>query len=184
MTNDALTPFPPISPSPAFRNQRWQKFKIKDATRGPVTWKVKTAQVHLVDARAGRNHPSVPTDRRYWLILAKHPRTGETKYFISNAPANASLKELLEAAFARWHVEKWFERGKQEGGFGAFEVRTYTSLIRHWLSSRMAMFFLACQTKRLRGEKSADHARAGRRRCQYVGREDMAILAPFVCRSA
>ena len=122
----------------------------------------------------------MPTDRRYWLIVAKHPRTGEIKYFISNAPATASLKELLTAAFARWRVEKWFERSKQEAGFGAFEVRTYTSLIRHWLSSRLAMFFLSCQTQRLRGEKSADHVRAGRRRGQCDGGEDMANLAAFV----
>ena len=40
-------------------------------------------------------------------------------------------KTLMETAFERWRVEKWFERGKQECGFGAFEVRTYTSLIRH-----------------------------------------------------
>ena len=64
-------------------------------------------------------------------------------------------------AFARWHVEKWFERTKQEAGFGAFEVRTYRSLIRRWLCSRMVMYFLAAQTQRLRGEKSADHAGAG-----------------------
>ena len=105
---------------------------------------------------------------------------GQHLVYTDNDPANASLKELLEVAFARWHVEKWFERAKQEAGFGAFEVRTYTSLIRHWLSSRMAMFFLACQTQRLRGEKSADHVRAGSRRGQCAGGEDMAILAPFV----
>jgi len=115
------------------------------------------------------------------LIVAKHPRTGETKYFISNAPASASLKELLEVAFARWHVEEWFERGKQEAGFGAFEVRTYTSLIRHWLSSQMAMFFLACQTPRLRGEESADHVRADSRCGQYSGGEDLANVAAFAC---
>ena len=166
--------------SPAFRKQQWQKITVKTATRGPVKWKVKFALVHLVDARRGRNYPSMPTDRRYWLIVAKHPRTGEIKYFISNAPATASLKELLTAAFARWRVEKWFERSKQEAGFGAFEVRTYTSLIRHWLSSRLAMFFLSCQTQRLRGEKSADHVRAGRRRGQCDGGEDMANLAAFV----
>ena len=64
----------------------------------------------------------------------------------------ADVKELLRGAFARWHVEKWFERAKQEAGFGAFEVRTYTSLLRHWLSSVRAMFFLASATQRLRGE--------------------------------
>jgi hypothetical protein len=56
----------------------------------------------------------------------------------------------MEIAFPRWHVEKWFEHAKQECGFDAFEVRTYTSLIRHWLTSRLAMYFLADQTNRLR----------------------------------
>ena len=79
------------------------------------------------------------------------------------------MAEMLQVAFARWHVEKWFGRAKQEAGFGAFEVRTYTSLIRHWLSSRMAMYFLAAETQRLRGEKSGDHARAGGRRRQRLG---------------
>ncbi len=166
--------------SPAFRKQDWRKITIKVATRGPVVWKVKAARVHLVDAHRGRNYPSMPTDRRYWLIVAVHPRTGERKYFVSNASGKASLKELLIAAFARWRVEKWFERSKQEAGFGAFEVRTYTSLIRHWLSSRMAMYFLAAQTHRLRGEKSADNVRAGGRCGQHSGSEDLANVAAFV----
>ncbi len=166
--------------SPVFRKQAWRKITIKSGTRGPVMWEVKSARVHLVDAHRGRNYPSMPTDRRYWLIAAVHPRTGERKYFVSNASSQASVQELLVAAFARWRVEKWFERSKQEAGFGAFEVRTYTSLIRHWLSSRMAMYFLAAQTQRLRGEKSADHIRAGSRRSQYAGDENMADVASFV----
>jgi SRSO17 transposase len=107
------------------------------------------------------------------LIVAKNPQNGKTKYFVSNAPVSASLKRLLEIAFCRWHIEKWFERGKQECGFGAFEVRTYTSLIRHWLSARLAMYFLARQTQRLRGEKSTDHSGAGFGYSEYVGMESM-----------
>ena len=87
---------------------------------------------------------------------------------------------MLRVAFARWHVEKWFERGKQEAGFGAFEVRTYKSLIRHWLCSCMVMYFLAAQTQRLRGEKSADHAGASGRRREHVGIEDLESVAAFV----
>ena len=147
--------------SPAFTKQKWKRVRIKEATRGPVIWEVKSARVHLVDASNPDNNISYPTDRKYWLIPARNLETGEVKYFVSNAPARATLKEMLQVGFSRWHIEKWFERAKQETGFGDFEIRTYASLIRHWLCSRIAMFFLACETKRLRGEKSADQLRAG-----------------------
>jgi SRSO17 transposase len=113
------------------------------------------ARVHLV---VSKPKPSRPTDRQYALIVARKVDTGEIKYFISNASAGVPLADLLTAAFARWQIELWFERAKQEAGFGAFEVRTYRSLLRHWLCSRLAMYFLAAQTQRLRGEKSGDHA--------------------------
>ena len=92
------------------------------------------------------------------MIPARNPATGEIKYFVSNASAKTSLSDMLQVALARWHVAKWFGGAKQEAGFGAFEVRTYISLIRHWLSSRMAMYFLAAETQRFRVDKSADHA--------------------------
>jgi SRSO17 transposase len=105
--------------------------------------------------------------------MARNPGTGEFKYFVSNAPKKTRLEDMLRAAFARWPVEMGLERAKQETGFGAFEVRTYQSLIRHWLCSRMAMYFLAVQTERLRGEKSADHAGAGGRGGKRTGIGDL-----------
>jgi len=164
--------------SPVFREQAWKPVHIKDTTRGPMVWEVKAARVHLVDAST---EPSRPTDRQYWLIVARNPRTKEYKYFVSNAPKKAKLEDMLRAAFARWHVEMWFERAKQEAGFGAFEVRTYQSLIRHWLCSRMAMYFLAAQTERLRGEKSADHPGASGRGGQRPGLEDLEPVLALVC---
>jgi SRSO17 transposase len=156
--------------SPAFRTQTWKTYRIKDATRGKVTWKVKWSMVQLVQTKDPQHKGhSTPTDRRYWLIVAHNPKTDETKYFVSNAPPTTSLQKLLEVAWARWHVEKWFERAKQEAGMGAFEVRTYTSLIRHWLICRIVMLFLTEQAGRLRGEKYADHIRAGRPRRQCRG---------------
>ena len=169
-----------------FTNQKWKRIKIKQATRGPVAWDVKTARVRLVDARNPDNNISHPTDRRYWLVVARRPTTsggGEVKYFISNAPASASLIDLMRVAFARWHIEKWFERAKQEAGFGAFEVRTYTSLIRHWLCSRLAMYFLADQTNRFRGEKPEDHVRTGSASGEQPGLEDLAPLVAVVGRN-
>jgi SRSO17 transposase len=154
-----------VAHSPVFTRQGWVPCPIKTTTRGTVIWDVKTAMVQLV-ARPGDHRPSTPTDRRYWLIAARNPKTHEMKYFISNVPSSTPLQEILRAAWARPHVEKWFERAKQEVGLGAFEVRTYQSLVRHWLICGMLMLFLTEQTIRLRGEKSGDHAGAGGRRGQ------------------
>jgi len=168
------------SHSPAFYGQPWQEITIKETTRGPCVWQVKSAQVHLVKKQDGKSHCPIPTDRRYWLIVAQNKKTGETKYFVSNAPAKESLQTLLEVAFSRWHVEKWFERAKQECGLGAFEVRTYQSLIRHWLACRLAMFFLALQTQCLREKKSTDHLRTSRRRHQCDGLETVENKSPLM----
>jgi SRSO17 transposase len=166
-----------VSYSPAFYRQAWTEVTVKDTTRGPQRWRYKAARVQLTNTREGKN---VPTDRRYWLIVAQSAETKEIKYFVSNAPESVPVLELLRVAFGRWHIEKWFERAKQEGGFGDFEVRTYAGLIRHWLCSSMAMYFLAEETQRLRGEKSADNVGAGGRRGQHTCGKDLVDLAAIV----
>ena len=138
--------------SRVFTRQEWTSVRIKDTTRGECRWEVKSARVLLV-VRDEEKAPR-PTDREYWLIVARNPATDEIKYFVSNASANTPITEMLRVAFARWHVEKWFERAKQDCGFGDFEVRTYVSVIRHWLCSRIAMYILAAETTRFREKKS------------------------------
>jgi SRSO17 transposase len=144
--------------SPAFRDQAWKRCTVKETTRGPCVWEFKAARVHLPDKEGPVSGPS---DRMYWLMVMRQPTTGETKYVVSNAAEHARPEAMMRALLSRWHVEKWFERAKQEVGLGAFEVRTYRSLIRHWLCGRVAMAFLSDQTTRLRGKKSGDHLGAG-----------------------
>ena len=72
-----------------FRGQPWQTVRLTRQTLAPQTWKIKAAQVHL--QRDGK-----PTDRTYWLIVARNVDTGEVKYFVSNAPPQTSLNEAAE----------------------------------------------------------------------------------------
>ncbi len=164
--------------SPVFRQQPWQQVKIKDTTRGPQVWQYKAARVQLVGHRDPHRHrPSTPTERRYWLIIVQEPGSSDRRYFVSNAAAGVDVGTLLQAYGARHRVEQWFERAKQEAGLGAFEVRTYQGLVRHWLAARLAMAFLAFQTYRLRGEKSGHYLGTGGRGYQCGGVESLATVA-------
>jgi SRSO17 transposase len=165
-----------LSRSPAFVRQLWQRCTVKNTTRGELLWEYKATRVHLSDSSHPNHNIYIPTDRMYWLIILRQPVTGEIKYVVSNASnagEGASVQRLIRVLLSRWHVEKWFERAKQEAGLGAFELRTYQGVIRHWLCVRAAMCFLAEQTSRLRGEKPADHLRTGERGRLHPGRENL-----------
>ena len=136
--------------SAAWHQQPWQSVQLARLTLADQVWEVRAAQVHLV--RDGEL-----TDRTYWLIVAHNPATGETKYFLSNAPADTPLDRLLRIAFSRWNIEHLFRVGKSELGFPHFEGRSYVALMRHMILCLIVMGFVAEHTDRLRGEKSGDH---------------------------
>jgi SRSO17 transposase len=139
--------------SKPFKGKPWTKIKLARKTLGAQTWEVRAAQVYL--SRDGR-----PTDRTYWLIVAKNAATGQVKYFVSNAPPRTALLTLLKVAFTRAGVEHLFRLAKSEVGFGHFEGRSYKGLMRHMTLCQLVLLFAAEQTDRLRGEKPAGDGRA------------------------
>jgi SRSO17 transposase len=140
--------------SSALNRQEWQGVTLARLTLAEQEWEVRAGQVYLL--RQGR-----PTDRTYWLIVARNAASGEIKYFLSNAPPETPLERLLRVAFRRWNVEHAFRVSKTEIGFGHFEGRNYVALLRHLLLCLLVMGFVAEQTDRLRGEKPGDHLGAG-----------------------
>ena len=84
--------------SPAFLKQPWVKVKLSRQTVGTQVWEVKAAQVWQMQDREW-------SKRTYWLLWARNIATGEEKYFLSNAPADAKLETLVRVAFRRWNVE-------------------------------------------------------------------------------
>jgi SRSO17 transposase len=143
-----------VQQSPVFLKQSWAKVKLSRQTVGTQVWEVKAAQVWQ------RQDPEW-SKRTYWLIWARNIATGEEKYFLSNASANAKLQTLVRVAFRRWNVEHTFRVSKSELGFTHYEGRTYTGLMRHQTLCLLMLTFVAGHTERLRGEKSGGDAGAG-----------------------
>ena len=140
--------------SPAFLKQPCVKVKLSRQTMGTQVWEVKAAQVwHMQDKQWSH--------RTYWLIWARNVATGEEKYFLSNAPADAKLQTLLRVAFCRWNVEHAFRVGKSELGFTHYEGRNYIAMMRHQMLCLLMLTFVAGHTERLRGKKSGGDDGAG-----------------------
>ena len=62
-----------------------------------------------------------------WLV-GERRSTGEQKYYVSNLPANATLKRLATAIKARWVCEQAHQQLKEELGLDHFEGRSWTGL--------------------------------------------------------
>jgi SRSO17 transposase len=129
------------------REQQWQRYRIKDGTKGPMVWEIKHL---LIYPKNEEGLPAAP----YHLIVARNvldPK--EIKYFVSNAPPETSVQTMLLVAFSRWRVERCFEDEKGELGLDHYEGRLYQGLKRHLIISAVSHLFLARVHQDLRGKK-------------------------------
>ena len=134
----------------AFSSQEWLPYYIKDGTKGPIVWEVKSAPIYLKGA------DGLPTSA-HWLIVARNALDHEeVKYFVSNAPQDMLLKTLLHVAFSRWHIERCFEDEKTELGLKHFEVRTYRAMMRHLALTAVSHLFVARVHQRLKKNPQSD----------------------------
>ena len=125
--------------SPVFRQQRWQRYRIKDTTRGPEVWEVKWAVFWRKD------NDGLP-GRRHSLIVARNVVTNEVKYFVSNrvlGEQGMTLRRLLRIAFGRWSVENCFRQAKEELGLDHYEVRGWRCVHRHFYLTQLSHLFCA-----------------------------------------
>jgi SRSO17 transposase len=105
--------------------------------------------------RAGRfwEHGEHAPRASQGLLIARNVRTGEVKYFLSNAPEDTLLRTLVRVAFSRWHVERCFQDCKTELGLNHAELRNYKGLQRHLILTAINYYFFQDQVQTWRGGK-------------------------------
>jgi SRSO17 transposase len=149
--------------SPALRDQRWVRYRVKDGEKGPMVWEVKHTMITIKDDNG------LPGMRLHLLVARNVLKPDEIKYFVSNAAADVPVQTLLLVAFSRWRVERCFEDQKQEVGLDQWEGRRWLGLKRHLIITSVSYLFLARTRKELWGKKSRPHrvpsARCGRGGC-------------------
>ena len=131
--------------APKFRQQTWQRYRIKDTERGPEVWEVKWA----VFWRKGAE--GLP-GRRHCLLVARNVLTQEVKYFVANrvpGEPGITLRRLLRVAFGRCSVESCFRQAKEELGLDHYEVRGWRCVHRHFYLTQLSHLFCARMRQQL-----------------------------------
>lgn len=117
-----------------FSPEQWQRHLIKEGSKGPIV--ADLAAIRVINVRQ-----QLPGDA-VWLVCRRSITTGEIHYFLSNAPADTSLKTFALIAGMRWPIETCFEEGKQELGMGDYQLRSWTGWHHHMTLVILAHGFL------------------------------------------
>ncbi len=153
-----------VTKSSVFRDQKWQRFHIKDSQKGPIVWEVKHADFY-------RKHADGLPGPTHTLIIARNALDhDEVKYFVTNTAAGSDLETLswlLHVAFSRFPIEHCFRQAKDELGMDHFEVRGWRSIHRHMYVTQLSHLFCSRMRQTLReknGRARGTHRGAGSRR--------------------
>ena len=129
------------------RNQPWMRW-VKDGHKVPMVWEVK----HLRFSPVGAD--GLPGEPLHLIVACEVLNPEVLKFFVSNAPAEASVQEMLFVAFSRCRVERCFEDQKSEIGLDQYEGQRYRGLKRHLILSWVSSLFMSRIRQEFGGEKS------------------------------
>jgi SRSO17 transposase len=146
---------PPVAAETLLARETWQRVSWRRGTKGRLTCLFAARRVRVADGHKHRmldNRVQCMPGDQVWLV-GERRSTGEQKYYVSNLPADASLKMLAATIKARWVCEQAHQQLKEELGLDHFEGRSWTGLHRHALMAMIAYAFLQSRRLKAAGRK-------------------------------
>jgi SRSO17 transposase len=135
--------------------EKWQKVSWRRGTKGRLSCLFAASRVRVADGHKHRmsdNRVQCMPGDEVWLV-GERRSTGEQKYYVSNLPANATIKMLVATIKARWVCEQAHQQLKEELGLDHFEGRSWIGLHRHAVMTMIAYAFLQSRRLKAAGRK-------------------------------
>ena len=137
--------------------ERWQRYRILEGSKGPLV--AEFVAVRVVMVRDGLPGPEG------WLLVRRSvgnpDEAPEYKYYLSNAPAETPLVELVRVSGLRWPIEACFAECRQELGLDDYEARSWRGWHHHLTLVLLAHHFLVRLQRRLDPREGGRPAGAG-----------------------
>lgn len=126
----------------------WLRATVKEGSKGPIVCDF--AFLRVTEARGGLPGPEV------WLVIRRNVEDPtEVKFYLSNAPVDIPLAELVRLSGMRWPIESIFEEGKGEVGFDHYQTRSWLGWHHHMVLVFLAHHFLVRLRVKLKGRAPA-----------------------------
>ena len=162
---------PPVAAEALLAAAKWQRVSWRLGTKGRLTCLFAARRVRVADGHKHRmldNRMQCMPGDEVWLV-GERRSTGEQKYYVSNLPANVSLKRLAATIKARWVCEQAHQQLKEELGLDHFEGRSWIGLHRHALMAMIAYAFL--QSRRLKAAGREKKSRGATTTTEHAGHQ-------------
>jgi SRSO17 transposase len=153
---------PPVAAEVLLAKEKWQRVNWRRGTKGRLTCLFAAHRVRVADGHKHRmldNRVQRMPGDEVWLV-GERRSTGEQKYYVSNLPADTSLKMLAATIKARWICEQAHQQLKEELGRDHFEGRSWKGLHRHALMTMIAYPFLQSRRLKAAGRKKTNRGPA------------------------
>ena len=143
------------------RDETHQPIGVRELAQGlpaasyrTVTWRQGTNAAlssRFARVRVRAAHADRPREEEWLLIEWPKGEAEPTRYFLSNLPADISIKGLVATVKMRWRIERDYLELKQEVGLGHYEGRNWRGFHHHASLCIAAYAFLMLE--RLSGSK-------------------------------
>lgn len=145
----------------------WRRLSAGDGAKGPrwYDW-----------AWLPYRSDTAPGWKKGLLIRRKLATPDKFTFYLTLAPEETTLADLVRVAGTRWTIEACFEQAKGETGLDQHEVRSWTGWYRHITFAMLAHAYLAVLRRAAVGGRGADQPQ-GRAAAPHRTRGATAALA-------
>lgn len=139
--------------------KRFRSVSWRDGSKGRLSGRFYATRIYSAERHTKKTRPAL---KPIWLVIED---TGEDKrpfkFYFSNLPESASIKQLVRLIKLRWRVERDYQELKGEIGLDHFEGRTWRGFHHHATLCAVAHGFLALRRALFPPEAAALDPAAG-----------------------
>jgi len=125
--------------------QNWERLCFRVGEKGLICYEWQAVRVQMKNDTIGEQ----------WLLIQRSlSDSPQYKFYLSNAPSDTEIVDLVAVALSRHPIEELFEEAKSEVGMADYEVRHWHSWHRHMTLVMLAHTWLKLIQHQQREKKS------------------------------